>query len=281
MHNGKTGWRWLCVISGFLILTATAEKLPPPDDKEYTAKEIAAERIQLAGKIVKVKFNRAYYVLKRKNGLYAGNLRSSEKPRESGDYSVTTDAEGEQVVFAPEGLGVFLKFIAEPGCDDVSLVQRQDQGAVYIQVGGGTNRSVAVGDEYKKTGDEEAYQWSVKTEIPDLAAKSKVSVSDALLFPDQLNGKVVAIEFYDAGKIEQKSAQEYRTFISCGRGHAEAWINFPAAGLAFFKKIAGQEKFNKACTVYARINVSPKGFISLEAKGLRVFGEGNNTEYRW
>lgn len=281
MRNKRTGRWWLGVISGFFILTATAEKLPPPADGEYAAKEVADKKIQLAGKIIKVKFNRTYYVLKRKDGLYTGNLRSSEKPRESGDYSVTTDSAGEQVVFAQEGLGFFLKSVPESGREDSSVVQRQDQEEVYVQVGGGTNRSVAVGNEYKKADDGGEYQWSVKTEIPDLATKPTVSVRDAALFPDQLDGKIVELEFYTAGKIEQKSAEEYITFISGGRGHLPARIKFPAAGLAFFKKIAGQKELNKAKTVYALINVSPKGMVSLEAKGVDVSGAGNDAEYRW
>ncbi len=281
MYKGKTIRRWAGVISGFFILTATAEKLPPPAGGEYAAREVATARAQLAGKIIKVKFNRTYFVRKLKNGLYTGNLRSSEKPRESGDYSVTTDSAGEQVVFAQEGLGFFLKSVPEPGHEDSSVMQRQDQEEVYVQVGGGTNRSVAVGNEYKKADDEGKYQWSVKTEIPDLAAKPKVSASDAVLFPDQLNGKIVGLEFYDAGKIEQKSAEGYSTFISCGRGHLPAPIKFPAAGLAFFKKIAEQKKLNKAYTVYALIDVSPKGMVSLEAKGVEVSGAGNDAEYRW
>ena len=277
MRNGRTIRRWAGVICGFFILTATAEKLPLPAGGEYAAKEIAPERIQLAGKIIKVKFNRTYFVHKLKSGLYTAELRSSEKPRKSGDYSVTMDSAGERVFFAQEGLGYFLKSVPESGRDDSSVMQRQDQDEVYVQVGSGTNRSVAVGNEYKKSGDEGEYQWSVKTEIPDLATKTKVTVSDAILFPDQLNGKIVRLEFYDAGKIEQKSAEGYSAFISCGRGHLPAPIKFPAAGLKFFKEIAGQKKLNKAYTIYAMINVSLRGMVSLEAKGTQFVAE----EYRW
>lgn len=281
MYKGKTIRRWASVISGLFILTATAEKLPPPAEGEYTAREMAGEKVDLAGKIIKVKFNRIYAVRKLTNGLYTGNLRSSEKPREKGDYEWTADTAGAQVYFAQEGLGVFLKSIPEPGGDYVPVLQSPDREEVYVQVGGGTNFSMAVGDEYKKTADEGKYQWSVKTEIPDLAAKQKVSVSDVMLFPDQLTGKIVELEFYDVDKIEQKGAEKYSTFISGGKGHQFVRIQFPAAGLAFFKKIVEQKSDYKGHAVYALIDFNARGVVALAAKGVKVSGEGDNAEYRW
>ncbi len=171
------------------------------------------------------------------------------------------------------------------------MVSEADRGEVYVQVSSNANQdSVAVGDEYITDddeditdGDEGSYQWSVKTEIPDLAAKRTVSVSDVMLFPDQLNGKIVGLEFNAVEKIVQKSAEEYSASISCGRGHPPARIEFPAAGLAFFKEIANheEEKNSQSHTVYALITVSPKGIVSLEAKGARVSEEEGDAEYRW
>jgi hypothetical protein len=277
MSNGKKIERWLGVaISGFFILTATAEKLPPPVTGKYLAGEMMGQKIDLAGKIVKVKFNRISYAEKTKGDLYEGNLRSRPKERE--------DKFGIQVQFPKEGLGYFLKFFPKPGTwlRDASTLILSDEGEVYVQISTNANAgSVALGDRYEKDGDAGEYRWSVATEVPDLAGQRKVSVTDLALFPEQLDGKVVQLEFYEVGIIKQKTAEEYSTSVSCGRGHAGIPIIFPAAASEFFKEIATQQTAPKERCIYAQVTVSPKGVVFLEAKGRRAVGEGLDASYKW
>lgn len=282
MHRAKKVERWLGVaISGFFILTATAEKLPPPVTGEYLAGDMESQQFALAGKIVKVKFNRISYVEKEKGELYEGNLRACVKAQ--GD-SVYYDKPGIQVRFPKEGLGYFLRFFPKPGTgvNDVSALILSDDGEVYVQISTNAKAgSVALGNRYEEDGDAGEYRWSAATEVPDLAGQRKVSVSDLALFPEQLNGKVAQLEFYEVKRIKQKTAEEYSAFISCGNGHAMIPITFPAAASVFFKEIAGRQTDPKACYVYAQVTVSPKGIVSLEAKGRRVVGEGLDASYKW
>ena len=246
---------------------------------QYLANEIESKQLQLAGKIVKVKFNRIEYVRKSGDGVYTGILLSFVKPKGSTYYS----GPGVVVKFPQEGLGFFKNIMTPVGVDDfISEMTKPDREEVYIQVGSDARSgSVAVGDQYKKDGDEREYRWSEKTEIPDLANQQKVSVRDAVLFPEQLNGKTVILEFYTVTQIKPKSDAEYNAYISSGRGDASVQITFPAAGLAFFKEIDAQESRAKVYSVYAKVNVSLKGIVTFEAKGRRVSGSGDEIEYRW
>ena len=246
---------------------------------QYLANEIESKQLQLAGKIVKVKFNRIEYVRKSGDGVYTGILLSFVKPKGSTYYS----GPGVVVKFPQEGLGFFKNIMTPVGVDDfISEMTKPDREEVYIQVGSDARSgSVAAGDQYKKDGDEREYRWSEKTEIPDLASQQKVSVRDAVIFPEQLNGKTVVIEFYTVTQIKPKSDAEYNAYISSGRGDASVQITFPAAGLAFFKEIDAQESRAKVYSVYAKVNVSLKGIVTFEAKGRRVSGSGDEIEYRW
>ncbi len=282
MHRAKKVERWLGVaISGFFILTATAEKLPLPADGEYIANDMESQQLALAGKIVKIKFNRISYAEKAKGELYAGNLRSCVKPQ--GDsYG---DVPGVQVRFPKEGVGFFSKFIPKPGIGTeewIASMIASDRGEVYVQISTNAKAGfLALGDRCEKDGDEAKYGWSADTEVPDLAGQKKVSVSDLALFPEQLNGKVVQLEFYQVKRIKQKTAEEFSAFVSCGSGHAMIPITFPAAASVFFKEIADRQTDPKACSVYAQVTVSPKGLVSLEAKGRRAIGEGVDAAYKW
>ena len=258
-----------------------AAKLPPPSDGEYPANEIGSARLELADKIIKVKFNRIYYMVNMGKGMYAGDLRSWVKLQ--GD--TYTDREGIQIRFPQEGLGFFSKYIFNPGVgyeEWGGLMSSSDRATVYIQVGKTRKAGcVAVGDRYKKNGDEGEYEWSTETQIPDLTSQRKISVNDVWLFSDQLNGKTVELEFYEVGAIEPRTTGKFSASISSGRGHAFLSIDFPPEGKAFFKDILDQNKNPKANTVYAVVTVSPAGVITLEAKGRRASESGGELIYKW
>jgi|GEM_PF-926874 len=259
---------------------AAASKLPPPEKGRYLAADISNQRVTLAGKIIKVQFNRISYLAKAKKGQYAGDLRSSVKSEDRTYY----DTAGISVLFPPEGLGFFSEFIPKFGTaqNDVSDLIKTDSGEVYVRVDpNDRSYSVAVGDKYEKDGDESVYKWSSKTEIPDLVAKPKVSIDDVVLFPDQLNSKTVALVFYEVRQVKQKSGREYSALISCGLGHDAVQINFPAEGKAFFDELADKQEFPKECGIYASVAVGPNGVITLQAKGRRVSGSGDDLTYKW
>ncbi|MFA7369397.1 MAG: thioredoxin-like domain-containing protein [Kiritimatiellales bacterium] len=261
--------------------SAVAAKLPPPEKESCLAGGFESNQAGAAGKIIKIKFNRISYIQKLNKGLmYTGNLGSSEKS----DGHIYYNHPGIQVRFPQEGVGFFSKFIPQSGSaqDDVSYLIKPDLGEVYVQVSrNAETSSMAVGDRYNQDSDGGKYEWSVETEVPDLTAKDKVSVDDVLLFPNQLNGKTVVLEFYDAAKTPKKPAGESPAYISCGGGHARVEIAFPPEGKAFFKGIADQNHFPKANTVYAVVNVSGTGVITLEAKGRRASGSGDDVTYKW
>jgi hypothetical protein len=166
--------------------------------------------------------------------------------------------------------------------DDVSYLIKPDLGEVYVQIGrNAETASIAVGDRYNQDSDGGKYEWSADAEIPDLIAKDKVSVDDVLLFPNQLNGKTVVLEFYDVEKTPKKPAGESPAYISCGDGHARVQIAFPPEAKAFFKGIADQKNFPKANTVYAVVNIASTGVVTLEAKGRRVSESGGDVIYKW
>jgi hypothetical protein len=278
VRKGKTIGRWIFVICGFFILTAIAEELPPPEKEKQSASEMVDKRISLAGKIIKVQFNRISYLAKISNGQYAGDLRAQVKAEDRTFY----DKPGLSVLFPPEGLGFFSKCISKFGTadNDISDLSRQNVWEVYVLVATNAKApSMALGDKCKADSDMNKYEWSVETEVPDLTTESKVSVNDVVLFPEQLNAKTVELVFYDVGQIKQKSGNDYTAFISCGMGHAAVQINFPAEGKPFFDKIASRKSVPLENRVYASIDVNPKGVITLQAKGRRVSSSGD--EYKW
>jgi len=263
------------------IVASKLEKLPPPTDMEFSAKEVLDKKVELAGKIIKVKFNRTYDVQKNGDVLFTGQLCSRVKPINS----TYTDIGGVMVDFPQEGLGFFLQSLSPLGVETekwIEAMAEEDRWGVYVLVGSGNYRSVAIGDDYTKDGDEGKYRWSVKTEIPDFSTKHTVSVSDVFLSPNQLNGKIVGLIFYDTWGIRQKSAEEYIASISCGRGHKSAKIKIPVAGYRFFKKLEHvPARSSKDYIIYALIKVSPAGSFLMEAKGARISGEEDHAEYRW
>jgi len=264
------------------LKNAAASKLPPPRKDACRASDIESNQANLAGDIIKIKFNRITGIQKLKKGaLYFGNLSSCEKS----DGNIYYDHPGIQVLFPQEGLGYFSKFIPMFGAaqDDVSYLIKPDLGEVYVRVGLDAEAvSLAVGDRYAQDGgDEGKYEWSADTEVPDLTAKDKVTVDDVLLFPDQLNGKTVALEFYDVEKTPKKPVESSPVYISCGRGHAYIETAFPPEGKEFFKGIADQKNFPRANTVYAVVKVARDGTVSLEAKGRRASGSGDEITYKW
>ncbi len=261
----------------------TTSKTPAPEDGEYVANEIESSRAQFVGKVIKVKFNRIYYVQKQKTGagMYTGNLRSWVKLQ--GDSY--TDRTGIQITFPKEGLGFFSKYIFKHGVgydEWGGLMSSSDRAEVYVKIGKDRKAGdVALGDRYKKDGDDGEYEWSMETDIPDLASQREISVNDVALFPDQLNGKTVELVFYEAERVEQKSTEECSALISSGRGHQYIPITFPSAGKAYFKGIADQDHGAKAATVYATVKISPAGIVTLEAKGRRASGSDDDVTYKW
>ncbi len=271
---------WMSIAVGIFCFVATAEKLPPPADEEYPAGEIMSQQLQFAGKIIKVKFNRIEHVRKIGDEAYIGTLRSFVKPK-GNEYN---SGQGVLIRFAQGGLGLFSKSISRPGSSDsFGEMQKPDREGVYVQIGkDAKDISVAVGDQYKKDGEDGEYKWSVDTEIPDLADKRKVSVDEAALFTDQLRGKILEIEFYIVEQLKSNSVEEYTANISSGSGHTGVMITFPVSGLAFFKEIEGKGHSSSIIrSIYAKINVTPSGLVTLEAKGRRTSGAGDEIEYRW
>lgn len=262
---------------------AATYKLPPPEEEPCLAIEINEKRSALVGKIVKIKFNRINNLQKEgKKPQYTGNLRSSEKS--SGN--IYTSHPGIQVIFPQERLGYFTKFIPNFGHsqNDVSSLIKPDNGEVYVQIGRTAKEdSTVVGDRYEHTDDGGEYKWSTYTDadVPDLTAKDTVTVDDVLLFPDQLNGKTVAVEFYCLVKSKNKPTGESPVYIASGGGHAYVQIDFPPEGKEFFKDITDQQDFAKLATVYAVVNVSRDGSVSLKAKGRRASGSGDDLSYKW
>ncbi|MCC7299815.1 MAG: hypothetical protein IT583_01910 [Verrucomicrobia bacterium] len=278
MCKGAAIARRFMIILGLFVLTTTAEKLPPPAEEECLATELASKQALLAGKIIKVKFNRIEQVRKSIDGTYTGTLFSSVKPKGDTYFS----GAGLHIRFPQEGLGFFLKRCPPPGVDDViAELTKPDREEVYIEVSRNSETgSLATGDLYQKAGDEGAYKWSRETEIPDLSSEKKISVNDVLLYPAQLNGKIIEVEFYSVDRIKQESAEESVAAISCGRGHSFALITFPTASLAFFKEIENRTTRSRACSVYVKV-VSTRGVIRLKALGRRVSGSGDEAEYGW
>lgn len=272
MRRSKTITRWLMVISGFFILTATAEKLPPPSETEYEAG--GADGLPTAG-IVKVRFNRIYNVAKQKDGFYFGDIRPMVAP-EGDTYS---DRGGQKIRFPTEGLGFFIKFIPKPGTGDlIAVITSSARGEVYVRADG-AKTPLAVGDKYDKDSGE--YRWSAQTEIPEWGQKLKMSVSDIMLYPDQLNGKIIEAEFYIAAQVRNLSTG-FSTTISCGSGHAYVPVTFAAEGKPFFVEIASRGNLNtRVCKVFVRVKVDSSGRVSLEALGRRTSGSGDSAEYRW
>ncbi|MFA6174787.1 MAG: thioredoxin-like domain-containing protein [Kiritimatiellales bacterium] len=261
--------------------SAVAAKLPPPEKESCLAAEFESNQADLAGKIVKIKFNRISYIQKLNKGrMYTGNLRASEKS----DGNIYSSHPGIQVIFPQVGLGCFAKFIPKSGTaqDDVSILTAPDLGEIYVRIGLNEKEpSIAVGDRYEKDNDEGQYKWSADTEVPDFLSKDKVTANDVLLFPDQLSGKTVVVEFYNVIKSRNKPAEQSPVYISGGYDHATVQIAFPPEGKEFFKGIADQKNFPRANTVYAVVKVSGTGVITLEAKGRRVSESGGDLIYKW
>jgi len=272
VRRNKAVTRWLMVLSGFFILTAAAEKLPPPSETEYDAG--GADGLPTAG-IVKVRFNRIYGVAKQKDGFYYGNIRSMVIPE--GD--IYSDSPGQTIRFPAEGLGYFSKFIPKPGTADfIAIVTSSARGEVYVRAAG-AKAPTAVGDEYDKNSGE--YLWSVKTDIPEWDQKLKMSVTEIMLYPDQLNGKIVEAEFYVAAQIRNSGAG-FGTTISCGSGHAYVPVTFAAEGKPFFMEIAARGNSNTiAYKAFFRVKVDSAGRVSLEALGKRASGSSDSVTYRW
>jgi hypothetical protein len=279
MSRRKTIKQWLGISIGFFVLIATAETLPPPSDKEYQAGGTEGIPSGQSGLVVKVKFNRIYNVFKQKDGFYTGDMRSSVQPQ--GDtYS---DRTGLKVRFSQDGLGFFSKFIPKLGSTDpIYLMTLPDRGEVYIQTDGSAKTGyMAVGDQYEKEEEGGGYRWSTETEMPELAQKRKVSVGETVLFPEDVNGKIVEIEFFSANQIKESNGA-YSAGLSCGLGHVTVQIKFPPEGKPFFQEIVEQGRLNnKAYSVFANVSVSPSGIVSLEAKGRRMSGSGDDAKYRW
>jgi len=266
--------------SGNELRQTPALKLPPPEKEKYLASEIKDHRVTLAGKIINVQFNRISSLEKIKSGQYAGDLRSSVKSENRTYY----DTAGISVLFPPEGIGFFSAFIPKFGTarNDISNLIQADSGEVYVRIDPNERAfCVAVGDKYEKDGDGEVYKWSVKTEPPDFTAQSKLSVNDVILFPDQLNTKTVEVVFYSAKAIKQKSDKEYTALISCGTGHSSVPIDFPAEGKPFFDEIAKQHEYPKEHSLFVIVNVARTGVVTLEAKGRRASGSGDDATYKW
>ncbi|HNX52981.1 MAG TPA: hypothetical protein PKI68_04485 [Pontiellaceae bacterium] len=278
---------WMGLISGIFILNAMAETLSPPEKKEYSTGEILEEQFALAGKIIKVRFNRIYYVSKQPNGMYTGNLRSMVTL--SGNYY--SDPAGIQIRFPQEGFGYISKFLPKPGVsyeEEENRVYESDSGTLYVQVSNEARPGfVAIGDQYRREDDqeEEEYRWSVKTEPPDLSDRHTVSVSDVWLFPEYLNGRTVELQFRSIGQITQTAVNEYRVSVSDGRGCLSVPLIVPPAGRAFFKEIELSQRelegSYQVSRVYVSVTINANGTTVLTAQGRRMSGSGDSAEYRW
>ncbi len=246
---------------------------------------MTAERFRFAGKIIEVKFNRLYSVKKIGEGLYAGNLRSSVDPDTSSTY---VDASGLQFQFSREGFYHFSEYIPEIGIERVSpgpewlaLMNKSDQGEVYLQIP--TNASLpilALGDKYTKSDEPNGgeYKWKKERPGPVLENEQEMSSSDLFLFSDQLNGKIVEVEFYNTELFEQKTANMCTIYIDCGVGHDSIPVKFSPEGKEFFEDTIKKGGSHKNC-VYATVQVDERGFITLDAKGTRF--SRSKGEYRW
>jgi hypothetical protein len=258
-----------------------APKLPPPEKETFRAIEMESKQSALAGKIVKIRFNRIAYMQKfGTKSLYTGNLRSNEKS----DSRTYTSHPGIQVIFPKEGLGLFSKFIPKSGTvkDDISILVEPDVGEVYVRIGlNEKDPATAVGDRHEQDDDGGQYTWSVDAEVPDLTSKNKVTANDVLLFPDQLNGKTVEVEFYNVLKSKSKSADQSSVYITCGIDHGTIQTSFPPEGTEFLNGIEAEKNYPKAHTLHAVVSVSSAGIVTLKAKGRRASGSGDDVTYKW
>lgn len=285
MRQGRFVKGWIGLLSGLLVLNALAETLPPPEKKEYASSEILDEQFALAGKIIKVRFNRIYYASRQADGLYAGNLRSRVTPAD-GYYA---DPEGIPLRFPRDGFGSLSRFFPRPGVsydEEASRIYATDSGTLYVQVSKDARpRFMAVGDQYRRDGDAGEYRWSVKTELPNLSDRHTVSVSDIWLFPEQLDGRIVELQFQRMGQITQIATNEYRVSVSGGRGCASVPLKVPPAGRAFFKEVELRQRDQEGSysdnRVYVSVTLTANGTTELEAQGRRISGSGENAEYRW
>lgn len=270
----------ICILCN---LTARAETYPEPEKKSIVAVDMAAEKEALLGKVVKVQFNRISSIQKVKDGVYAGDLRSQSKPELRsniyGEFNHYSDKPGVWVQFPTDGLGVLSKFVPNVGggINDITPYTNVDSGSVYVLVG--DKVSLALGDRYKGDGE---YAWSKKTKIPELSDAKKVSVTDLLLYPEQLNGRVIELDFYYADGLKKGTTNCAVTVSSSDDGHQPISIDFPADGLGFFEEAVNQDKkILKARTVFAAVEVSSSGKISVKALGTRRQGKGAEAEYKW
>ncbi len=262
-----------------------AETLPAPDKDTYSATEVQAERFRFAGKIIKVEFNRLYNVKKTGEGLYAGNLRSSVNPDSSSTY---TDACGLQVQFSHKGYYLFSEFIPETGIERVSpgpewlgLMAKSDQGEVYLQIPTNSKLpALALGDKYTKSNepDRGEYKWKKDRQGPVLEDDQEMSASDLFLFPNQVNGKTVEVEFYNTEALQQKTATTCSIYIDCGVGHDSVYVKFPPGGKEFFEKTI-KKGGSTQNHIYATVHVNKRGIVTLDAKGTRF--SKSKGEYRW
>ncbi|NOU35931.1 MAG: hypothetical protein HOO88_04085 [Kiritimatiellaceae bacterium] len=195
------------------------------------------------------------------------------------DGDTYSDRRGQQIRLPVEGLGFFSKFIPKPGTGDlIAVMTAATRGEVYV-LADGAKAPLAVGDKYDKDSGE--YRWSAQTEIPEWGQKLKMSVSEIMLYPDQLNGETVEAEFFVAAQVKSLGTG-FGSAISCGSGHAHVPVTFAAEGKPFFVEIASRGNLNtRICKAYVRVKVDPSGRVSLEALGKRVSGSGDEAEYRW
>jgi len=265
-------------VFGLFCFAASAETYPEPEKRSVVAVDAGQEKADLIGKVVKVEFNRISLIHKVKDGVYGGDLRSRSKPEESGDWEIFSDDPGVVVQFSAEGLGVLSKFIPEVGGgrNDVTPLGNSDDGKVYVLIG--DRVSTALGDRYGGGGE---YVWSKKNKMPDLSDAKKVSVTDLLLYPEQLSGKTFELEFYYAEDL--KKGSPCTVLVSSALfGHRGVSVDFPPDGMEFFQEAVDQDDaILRARTVFATVDVSSSGKISVKALGRRQQGKGEDAVYKW
>ncbi|MCU0858285.1 MAG: hypothetical protein MUC65_07775 [Pontiellaceae bacterium] len=272
--------KWLIGgVCGFFCLTALAETYPEPEKDKYAAPDLLKEKGLLTGKVIEVKFNRIAQIRRVKDGLYAGNLRSREMPEKSRDLKFFPDNPGLDVNFPAEGLGLFSKFIPILGAGiNNTALGNDDSGAVYVLIGDQT--SVALGDRYNGNGE---YAWSKKAKIPDLTEANKISVTDVLLYPEQLTGQIIELQFYYVRELS-KGVSTCTVSVRDGYGdsYSRLLIDFPPEGVEFFEEAEKQDAgVLVARKVFAAVELASPGSVSVKALGKRRQLKGDDAVYKW